>query len=275
MKDHKDQVASHYNAKKKDFNFVIAQGGGVVHHHEGLLTEDEASKLVNLRDEITLKKTIYQLESNLVGFLADFIHPSPSVTSIGFDAGCRRGGSSILLNQRYGCDMKGVTLSKYQADFANKAAHSQKRGSQLVFRREDMTETSFDNNTFDFIWACGSTEHIVDLRKMFKEFYRVAKPGAPLIVYTWTRNDERKDVEEFASQVDDWYKCKLHNAGQYKQMAQESGWSLEKDMDCTEDGARYWELRTRLKKGSGSEKFMYPGFRGHALNYWLFVFRKI
>jgi ubiquinone/menaquinone biosynthesis C-methylase UbiE len=52
--------------------------------------------------------------------------------------------------------------------------------SDVRFSQGNILALNVEENTYDFIWACESTEHVIreDLDLMFREFRRVAKPAA-------------------------------------------------------------------------------------------------
>ena len=51
-----------------------------------------------------------------------------------------------------------------------------------AMKKEDLTCLTFDNNQFDFIFACHVLEHVLDEKKALSEIYRVLKPGGKAIL---------------------------------------------------------------------------------------------
>lgn len=98
------------------------------------------------------------------------------------DAGCGVGGSAIFLAKKYGCEVKGITLSERQV--ATATAFSQKRNvPQLAtFEPMDYTQTRFPDDHFDVVWAIESMQTATDKTLFFKEMQRVLKPGGRLLM---------------------------------------------------------------------------------------------
>lgn len=110
------------------------------------------------------------------------------------DVGCGIGGTSRYLAKKFpSADVTGITISPEQI----------KRGTQLAkdrgidnaqFKLVDALNMSFPDNTFDFVWACESGEHMPDKEKYVQEMTRVLKPGGRIVIATWC---ERERPPEF------------------------------------------------------------------------------
>ena len=50
---------------------------------------------------------------------------------------------------------------------------------------------TFPDNSFDFVWACESGEHMPDKKKYVEEMTRVLKPGGKIVIATWCQRDDR------------------------------------------------------------------------------------
>ena len=270
----KAKIADFYNRKRQDFDWLLAQGDLIIHHHEGLLDQARFEQYGKLTADKEILPVIHQLETELTEYGMSQITPQPNRQSLGFDAGCGRGGSSIMIANKFGCKMIGLTLSDYQAETASKIVKEKGLADRVKFEIGDMTKTNFPDSNFDFIWAWGSTEHVENLNEMFEEFARITKPNGALLIITWLRNDNHPKIEETALQVNQAYVVSLHNQTDYRQAAKSNGWNLEKEVDHTEEVGRYWKLRERLSKGSGTESFMSEGFNSRALEYYFFRYCK-
>ncbi len=98
------------------------------------------------------------------------------------DAGCGVGGSSIYLAQHIGCQVKGITLSEKQIGVANENARKRGVSDLVSFEVQDYTKTSFEEASFDVVWAIESVCHAPDKRDFIREAYRILKPGGRLIM---------------------------------------------------------------------------------------------
>ena len=47
----------------------------------------------------------------------------------------------------------------------------------------------FEDDTFDFVWACESGEHMPDKKKYVEEMIRVLKPGGTIVIATWCQRE--------------------------------------------------------------------------------------
>jgi len=91
------------------------------------------------------------------------------------EIGCGRGGFSNYLASGqvapariFACDYSPSALEIA----AQKYAHE-----KIIWRREDIMNLSFADNTFDTIISCETIEHVENPARAISELYRVLKPG--------------------------------------------------------------------------------------------------
>lgn len=144
------------------------------------------------------------------------------------DVGSGVGGTSRCLANEFGCRVTGIDLTDEYCRAA--AMLSAKIGlAHLVdFRQGDATEMPFDDREFDVVWTEHVAMNIPDKTQLYKEMYRVLKPGGTLAIYDvlagpsgpvlypvpWARtpdtsfivqpNELRKLLEEAGFTVTDW-----------------------------------------------------------------------
>lgn len=61
--------------------------------------------------------------------------------------------------------------------------------ANVEFRVMDALAMEFPDNTFDFVWACESGEHMPDKKKYVEEMTRVLKPGGKIVIATWCQRE--------------------------------------------------------------------------------------
>jgi tocopherol O-methyltransferase len=119
------------------------------------------------------------------------------------DAGCGVGGSSIWLARNLKAQVTGITLSAKQADRANTYVRSNKLEAYARFEVQDYTQTKFDAETFDVVWAIESVCHAASKEAFINEAYRILKPGGRLILADFfilkdVTTIEQKDLDAWA-----------------------------------------------------------------------------
>lgn len=262
------EIARYYDGQREDINLLLAQKDKIVHHHSGLcksdstfpeMTEEELiSELHRQETALTLRGVEY------LGVL------KPEMK--GLDAGCGRGGSSFLINRLYGCSMEGISLSSYQVGFADQIARELGVSDEVKFHEVNMLALPFEDNSFDFIWACESTEHIPNLEEMFLEFRRVAKPDSRLVIIGGCGNPEHPEGPEFIKGINEWYHILIHSPLEYLDSAKKTGWKLIANINLTPETIPYWHLRERSIHKTGVERFV-GGYESGAGEYRLFSFK--
>ena len=106
------------------------------------------------------------------------------------DVGCGFGGTTRHLAKKFpNTEFVGITLSPKQVERATSLADEQ-NVSNVKFEVMDALEMTYPDNSFDFVWACESGEHMPDKKRYVEEMTRVLKPGGKIVIATWCQRDE-------------------------------------------------------------------------------------
>jgi tocopherol O-methyltransferase len=106
------------------------------------------------------------------------------------DVGCGVGGSSLVLAERYGAAVTGITLSPVQRQRACERARQARLDEQVDFMVADAMAMPFEADRFDLVWSLESGEHMPDKRHFLQECLRVLRPGGRLVLATWCHREE-------------------------------------------------------------------------------------
>ena len=98
------------------------------------------------------------------------------------DIGCGYGATAEWLARHYEVRVTGITLSSAQFLQAEERAA---RSPLLQFMRQDWLANTFENGTFDHVFAIESSEHMPDKQRFFDEAYRTIRPGGRIAVCAW------------------------------------------------------------------------------------------
>jgi len=106
------------------------------------------------------------------------------------DVGCGIGGTSRYIAKKFpDADVTGITISNQQQSRATALAEERGIGN-VRFEICDALDMKYEDNSFDFVWACESGEHMPDKVKYVEEMARVLKPGGRMVIATWCQRDE-------------------------------------------------------------------------------------
>lgn len=130
-------------------------------------------------------------------FLADELALRPGMTVL--DAGCGVGGPMREIAKYSGASVIGVNNNAYQVHKAEK--YTSRLGLDPVCQviKGDFMSIPLPDDTFDAAYSIEATVHAPNHTDLFKEFYRVLKPGACLVSYEWCLTD-RYDGQDPAHQ---------------------------------------------------------------------------
>lgn len=121
------------------------------------------------------------------------------------DAGCGVGGAAIYLARNYSTRVTGITLSSLQVETARQNAKKHNVNHGTKFIEGDFTKTSFEDQSFDVIWACESSSSAVDKGQMLREWFRLLKPGGRIILLDFFKTE--KSIDQTGKWLNKW--CNL------------------------------------------------------------------
>jgi len=114
------------------------------------------------------------------------------------DAGCGVGGAAIYLATTKNTEVVGITLSEKQLTLAKSNAIDKGLTDKVTFQMMDYTQTPFEAESFDVVWACESVSSAIDKTQFIKEAFRVLKKGGKLILSDFfVRKDNQIDKNDW------------------------------------------------------------------------------
>ena len=124
---YQQSVADYWNAEKDPVNLRLGDVDGLYHHHYGLGDYDPAvldapgdrARPGDHRRDAPARDRAGRRPAR----------PPRRRSAPGdrlLDAGCGRGGTSVMAHQRFGCQVDGISISEQQVGFANE--HVRQRG---------------------------------------------------------------------------------------------------------------------------------------------------
>ncbi|MFE0019578.1 geranyl diphosphate 2-C-methyltransferase [Amycolatopsis sp. NPDC059021] len=261
-------VADYWNNEKNAVNLRLGDIDHLYHHHYGIGDYDAAvlEAPAAQRDDAIIAE-MHRLETAQAQVLLDYLGDIAPTDRL-LDAGCGRGGSSIMANQRFGCQVDGVSISQQQVDFANAEAERRGVADQVRYHLRNMLDTGFDTGAFRGIWNNESTMY-VDLFDLFAEHARQLAPGGRYVTITGCYNDVTGGRSRAVSQIDQHYICNIHARSQYFKALAANGFVPISVVDLTAATIPYWELRARSSVTTGIEEAFLTAYREGSFHYLL------
>jgi geranyl diphosphate 2-C-methyltransferase len=272
--DYQKSVAAYWNAEKDPVNLRLGDVDGLYHHHYGL---GEVDPSVLEGPEATRNDRIiaemHRLETAQAEILLDHlgnVRPEDRL----LDAGCGRGGTSIMANQRFGCQVDGISISEQQVEFANDQARKWGVADKVRYHFRNMLDTGFASGSRKAIWNNESTMY-VDLHQLFAEHARQLQVGGRYVTITGCYNDLTGGRSKAVSQIDQHYTCNIHSRSEYFKAMQANDLVPISVIDLTADTIPYWELRERSSVATGIEDPFLTAYREGSFHYLLIAADRI
>ncbi|GGX58776.1 geranyl diphosphate 2-C-methyltransferase [Streptomyces minutiscleroticus] len=269
---YQNRVAEYWNAEENPVNLELGKLDDLYHHHYGVGAADfsvlEEPDPDRRGERIT--RELHRLEHAQAELLASHLGPLSPADHV-FDAGCGRGGGSVVAHLRYGCHTDGVTLSEKQAGFANEQARKRGIDAKVRFHHRNMLDTGLDTGGYAASWNNESTMY-VELDLLFAEHARLLRRGGRYAVITGCYNDTYGQASREVSLINAHYICDIHPRSAYFRALARNRLVPVHVQDLTEAAVPYWELRKRADHlATGIEDTFLTAYRNGSFQYLLVV----
>jgi geranyl diphosphate 2-C-methyltransferase len=267
---YQSRVADYWNAEENPVNLELGKLDDLYHHHYGIGAADRSvldePDPQARRDRITAE--LHRLEHAQAELLASHLGPLSPADRV-FDAGCGRGGGSVVAHLLYGCHADGVTISAKQAAFASEQARARGIDDKVRYHHRNMLDTGFESGAYAASWNNESTMY-VELDQLFAEHARLLRRGGRYVVITGCYNDTYGQASREVSLINAHYICDIHPRSEYfKAMARNRLVPVHVE-DLTEAAIPYWELRREAEHlVTGIEDTFLDAYRNGSFQYLL------
>jgi geranyl diphosphate 2-C-methyltransferase len=270
------RIADYWNAEENPVNLELGKIDDLYHHHYGI-GDAEWSVLEETdpdRRRHRLTAELHRLEHAQAELLASHLGPLGADDRV-FDAGCGRGGGSVVAHLRYGCHADGVTLSTTQAQFANEQARARGIDAKVRYHHRNMLDTGFPSGAYAASWNNESTMY-VELDLLFAEHARLLRRGGRYVVITGCYNDTYGQASREVSLINAHYICDIHPRSAYfRAMARNRLVPVHVE-DLTQAAIPYWELRKQAEHlVTGIEDTFLTAYKNGSFQYLLIAADRI
>ncbi|HWI21566.1 MAG TPA: class I SAM-dependent methyltransferase [Baekduia sp.] len=104
------------------------------------------------------------------------------------DAGCGMGGPARYLARTYGCNVRGVDMSRSYLDTAAFLNEITGLESKVSLEYGDVCDLSLADESVDVAWTQHAVQSVPDKARFFAEVFRVLKPGGRFVVHDLYRD---------------------------------------------------------------------------------------
>ncbi|MFD9791547.1 geranyl diphosphate 2-C-methyltransferase [Streptomyces sp. NPDC059070] len=273
--DFQKAVAAYWDTNVNDpVNLALGEVDELYHHHYGIGDYDPAVLDAGGPErEQRLVRELHRLESAQADLLLDHLGPIRREHRV-LDAGSGRGGTSFMAHTRYGCQVDGVTISEYQAGFANAQARRHRLQNNVRFHFRNMLDTGLETGSRQAVWTNETTMY-VDLGQACAEFARLLAPGGRYVCLTGASNDLTGGRSRAVSRIDTHYTCNIHPRSHYFKAFADNGLVPIAVTDLTALTIPYWELRAQSHLATGIEEAFLTAYKEGSFHYLLIAADRI
>ncbi|MFB8171450.1 geranyl diphosphate 2-C-methyltransferase [Kitasatospora purpeofusca] len=267
--DFQKAVAAYWDTNVNDpVNLALGEVDELYHHHYGIGAYDPTvlGAAGPDREQRTVRE-LHRLESAQADLLLDHLGPLTPRDRL-LDAGSGRGGTSFMAHRRYGSQVDGVSISRYQVDFANTQARQHGHDQKVRFHFRNMLDTGLETGSRQAAWTNETTMY-VDLDQAFAEFSRVLAVGGRYVCITGCSNDLTGGRSQAVSRIDTHYTCNIHPRSAYFKALAANGLVPVAVTDLTALTIPYWELRAGSHLATGIEESFLTAYKEGSFHYLL------
>ncbi|GAB3415815.1 SAM-dependent methyltransferase [Flindersiella endophytica] len=267
-------IANYWNAEKDPVNLRLGEIDDLYHHHYGVGDYDPSvlEGPPETRDERIIEE-MHRLETAQADLLLDHLGDIGPGDRL-LDGGSGRGGTSIMANLRFECEVDGVSISEQQVAFANDQARRRGIDEKVRFHFRNMLDTGFDTGSRRAIWTNETTMY-VDLNDLYAEFARLLEYGGRYVCITGCYNDVTGGRSKAVSRIDEHYICNIHARSEYFKALAANGFVPINVVDLTALTIPYWELRAKSSVATGIEDPFLTAYKEGSFHYLLIAADRI
>jgi geranyl diphosphate 2-C-methyltransferase len=271
---YQESVAAYWNAEKDPVNLRLGDIDGLYHHHYGIGDVDQSvlEGPAATRNERIIKE-LHRLETAQADLLLNHLGSISPADRL-LDGGSGRGGTSFMAEQRFDCQVDGVSISESQVAFANKQAAERGVENRVKFHFRNMLDTGFPTGSCRGIWTNETTMY-VDLFELFGEFSRLLMRGGRYVCITGCSNDVTGGRSKAVSRIDEHYTCNIHPRSEYFRALAANNLAPINVIDLTAQTIPYWELRAKSSLATGIEEPFLTAYKEGSFHYLLIAADRI
>lgn len=132
--------------------------------------------------------SVYEAQLKENDLIAGHLKLRPGASML--ECGCGEGGSANYIAHKYKVSITGVDLLPRNISRAKRSAR--KMGLSNNFLVADYMALPFPDDSFEAIYAMETLVHAPSAKKLFKEIFRVLKPGGRLVFCEYSMPPRRK-----------------------------------------------------------------------------------
>jgi geranyl diphosphate 2-C-methyltransferase len=269
--DYERRLQEDWDNKTNDpINLRLGEEDGLYHHHFAVGGFDQSVLEVPEPDrEAAILAEMHRMESDQVELVLRGLAPlSPQARVL--DGGSGRGGTSYLINRRFGSSVVGVNFCSHHIEFAERLGRERGWDKDVSFLYGNMTDTGMPSGSFDAV-VTNETTMYIDLDEGFAEFARLLRPGGRYVCVTWCANDAVSTRSKAVDFIDRHYVCHIHRRSTYFRALAANNLVPSTVWDLTAEAIPYWQLRSHSNHRTGVEQAFLDGHQSGELNYLVIV----
>lgn len=150
--------------------------------------------------------------------------------------GCGTGGEAFLLAEHYGVDVHAVDLSSNMIGTAMGRHDNLDNNlrNKILFEAADITETEFQEASYDAIYSCNSIFRFKEKQNIFSKLYRLLKPGGKLFIADFCKGNCKDELQELLNN----FSINLISIKDYEMILKDSGFGDIRAKDESENLSR-------------------------------------
>lgn len=259
-----------------DHNLAQAQVDGLVHYHQGLVSQQVLH--TPRMSDLAIDAMLHTSETAMSKLLVDEVSRYVPDVNRALDAGCGKLGTGVIfVRKNPQAELWGVDVSRSSIDFSKRDKNVLSDPNHYRLFCNDFLTMEFEDQSFQVIYALESLQYCIQLRNLFRKWRKMISDRGMVTIAQMVIDPDnpQADLARTVQGITENMASVMHSQRSIVELLNENQFEVVEVKDLTNDVINYWRLRNRWGMKTEMDAKIMEGYCAGHLQYKLFLARPV